>query len=282
MNKLRVYYDKRQSVPKNDSFSPSAGKPALVAEDWSGLAISRCRVRPLSASEISLAHDSRYVKAVLNGTQPNGFGNVDSDIARSLPYTTGSFVSAAIGAIEHNTITASLTSGFHHAGYNSGGGFCTFNGLMIAALYLKKHGYAKKVGILDLDMHYGNGTDQIINQLGIDWITHYTFGGNLVTKENSDEWVKSLRSIVSSFEGCDIVLYQAGADPHINDPLGGVLTDAQLKQRDHVVLSQLTKMGIPVAFNLAGGYQSPIRNVLKIHKTTAIESISILNRRKHG
>jgi hypothetical protein len=61
---------------------------------------------------------------------------------------------------------------------------------------------------------------------------------------------------VRQFADCDVLLYQAGADPHIDDPLGGWLTDAQLAQRDRLVFETCRELGLPVAWNLAGGYQS--------------------------
>jgi acetoin utilization deacetylase AcuC-like enzyme len=69
------------------------------------------------------------------------------------------------------------------------------------------------------------------------------------------------------------MLYQAGADPHVDDPLGGVLTNEQLRMRDRIVFRTAIKLSIPVAWNLAGGYQSPLRKVLDIRDATAIECI---------
>ena len=66
----------------------------------------------------------------------------------------------------------------------------------------------------------------------------------------------------------DIIFYQAGADPHINDPLGGSLTTEQMRKRDELVFKTFSKLGIPVVWNLAGGYQDPIEKVLALHKTT--------------
>ena len=71
---------------------------------------------------------------------------------------------------------------------------------------------------------------------------------------------------------CDVILYQAGADPHINDPLGGWLTTEQLAERDQIVFTMAKRLGIPIAWNLAGGYQTDedggIRPVLDIHDNT--------------
>lgn len=72
-----------------------------------------------------------------------------------------------------------------------------------------------------------------------------------------------------------MVLYQAGADPHVNDPLGGWLTTEQLRERDGLVFSGLKALGIPVAWNLAGGYQldaaGGISPILEIHDNTLRE-----------
>ncbi len=73
-------------------------------------------------------------------------------------------------------MVCSPTSGFHHTGYSHSAGFCTFNGLMATACELRRVGAVKTVGILDCDAHYGDGTDDIINQINIDWIKHRTLG----------------------------------------------------------------------------------------------------------
>ena len=74
---------------------------------------------------------------------------------------------------------------------------------------------------------------------------------------------------------CDIVLYQADADPHVDDLLGGWLTTDQLKIRDHLVFLEALKLGLPVAWNLAGGYQQPLRRVLDIHDQTMEECLTV-------
>jgi acetoin utilization deacetylase AcuC-like enzyme len=65
-----------------------------------------------------------------------------------------------------------------------------------------------------------------------------------------------------------VVLYQAGADPHIDDPLGGFLTTSQMAMRDWKVFQGLKERGIAVAWNLAGGYQSPLSKVVQLHLNT--------------
>ena len=101
---------------------------------------------------------------VLNLTCSNGFGNKSPEVAAALPWVAGSMVAATLTALNNKTVTISPTSGAHHAHYRNGGGFCTFNFLVLAALKAHEAG-AKKVGIIDLDCHYGDGTQDIINTL---------------------------------------------------------------------------------------------------------------------
>lgn len=70
---------------------------------------------------------------------------------------------------------------------------------------------------------------------------------------------------MSEFADCNLVLYQTGADPHINDPLDGWLTGPQLLHRDSRVFAHCRKLSLPEAWNLAGGYQSQLRRVIDIH-----------------
>ena len=74
--------------------------------------------------------------------------------------------------------------------------------------------------------------------------------------------------IFHRFYCCDVVLFQAGADPHVDEPYGWALTSEQLVIRDTIAFVGLKELGIPVAWNLAGGYQVPIQKVLDIHTGT--------------
>lgn len=85
---------------------------------------------------------------------------------------------------------------------------------------------------------------------------------------DAPRFLGALPGIVRAFADCDLVLYQAGADPHVDEPLGGFLDDEQLAQRDAIVFGEARRLGLPVAWNLAGGYQEPLANVLDIHDRT--------------
>ena len=297
---MKVFYMPQQSVASNSSFSPSAGKPEKVLAEWQrlGLDLQVQDFKPCTKAQISLAHSVDYVHGVLSGERANGFGNNSKAVAASLKYTTGSFVAAAVNSVLNRENSASLTSGFHHAGYSHGGGFCTFNGLIVAAQVLRLAGF-KKIGICDLDMHYGDGTENIIEQLGLDYIQHYTFGQHHICADNSSiqrvydedepvsysssrtsasEWLKELPKIVDEFAQCDVLLCQLGADPYINDPLGGVLTMEQMRMRDEIVFKVCAQNQVPVAWNLAGGYTRNFQEVLDIHTQSAKECLKYSNK----
>jgi acetoin utilization deacetylase AcuC-like enzyme len=250
-------------------YSPSAAKPAPVVEAWRELdpAIEIVAPVPVGRDELALAHDRGYVDGVLDGTLPNGFGTRSPEVARSLPWTSGAMLTAARLALRHRGPVAAPVSGFHHAGWDSGDGFCTFNGLVVAARVLLREGVSR-IGILDYDYHYGDGTDDILGVSGDAGIVHYTAGRDWKRPEQARGFLDAIEQHCARMRGCDVVLYQAGADPHIDDPLGGFLTTEELARCDRIVFETLRRLGVPVAWNLAGGYQSPLSKVVAIHANT--------------
>jgi acetoin utilization deacetylase AcuC-like enzyme len=257
-------------VARVESLSPSAHKPSAAVESWASLAMPMTIIAPspVTREELARAHDRDYIDAILDCRAINGFYTRAPDVAASLPYTTGSMLSAAREAISNSLVAVAPCGGFHHASYASNFGFCTFNGLMVTALALKAEGVANRVGILDFDQHYGDGTDNIIETLDVGFITHYTAGEHYSSRDQSSEFLQRVPELVASMSDCSVILYQAGADPHVDDPLGGWLTTEQLAERDRLVFETARKQGIPVAWNLAGGYQSPLRKILDIHDNT--------------
>lgn len=281
---LPVYFTPRM-VAESGGFSPSAAKPAQVVERLraSGLPITVIEPAPVEIDELCLAHERAFVQDVLACRAPNGFGNRSPAIAATLRYTTGAMLSAARHVLDAGGIACAPCSGFHHAGYRSPGGFCTFNGLMTTACALRHTGRVGRVGIVDLDMHYGDGTDEIINELdAASWVEHFTAGSEYTRPEQATAFFAGLPARLDAMRGCDLVLYQAGADPHVDDPLGGWLTTEQLASRDALVFETFTRLGIPVVWNLAGGYQreddGSIPKVLEIHENTARASLAAMTR----
>jgi acetoin utilization deacetylase AcuC-like enzyme len=269
LEQIPVFY-RDEMVAAVESFSPSAGKPRAVVESWRQLSIPIVIISPTPVTHEDLyrAHSAAFVDGIFAGRTANGFGNRDVALALSLPFTSGAMLSAAREAMSNRQVAVAPCSGFHHAHHDAAHGFCTFNGLMVTALALKQAGEVKRVGILDFDQHYGDGTDDIIETLAIDWVVHYTAGREFHDPAQADDFLAVIPNVVASMRGCDVILYQAGADPHIQDPLGGWLTTRQLAERDYRVFATATTLGIPVAWNLAGGYQTPLRRVLEVHDNT--------------
>lgn len=268
---MKVVYRNEQTALGNTGFSPSAGKPGLFVDliksdpeldifaDW----------EPLSREDLYLIHDREHVDAILEGRKPNGFGNTLKTVADSLLYTSGSFYHGARIALQEG-VAISPSSGFHHATYSQSMGFCTFNGLMVTAVLLKKSELVDRIGIIDFDVHWGNGTLDIMHRLHIDYVEHMAFSEHI--GQNYEHWLAGLYAdLEAKFQHCSILLYQAGADPHIDDPLGGELTTAQMRQRDAIVFRFAHNRGIPIVWNLAGGYQQPIEKVLNLHLNTLAE-----------
>jgi acetoin utilization deacetylase AcuC-like enzyme len=271
--RVPVFY-RPEAAADAASYSPSAGKPPQVVADWQarGLPIESRGFDPVDEATLSLAHDAGYVRGVLAGRVQNGFGNRRREVAASLRHTNGAMLAAAREALDNGLVACAPVSGFHHAGYANAQGFCTFNGLMVTALALHREERVRRVGILDLDHHWGNGTEDIIRRLHCDWVHHHSSGRFHPGPADAAAYLERLPTLVSTFMDCDLLLYQAGADAHVDDPLGGWMTDEQLERRDRTVFETAATIGLPVAWNLAGGYQRDeaggIEPVLAIHRRT--------------
>lgn len=266
-----------EMVAKIDSRSPSAHKAKDLVELWIAQEqpIEIRTPAPVSSQDFFRVHDPDFVMSVLSLDERNGFNDFSEELIDSLPFTSGAMLDAAKEAIENGRVAVAPCSGFHHAGYRRCGGFCTFNGLLVAAAVLKDARICNSVAILDCDRHYGDGTDEIIAHLGLTWVKHYSVGKHFWAESSAEAFLGSLSDIICGFEGCDVVLYQAGADPHVDDPLGGWLTTEQMIRRDRIVFETLSDMRLPVAWNLAGGYQTPLSRVLQLHTNTLESCIEV-------
>jgi acetoin utilization deacetylase AcuC-like enzyme len=278
-----IFYRPEMNVADLSCGSPSAGKPAAFMEMLrrNRLASRTKTFEPVTKEDLYLVHDKEFVDGVFDGTILNGFENNDPRVAQACLYTVGSMVAAAQYAHTSWTAVCSPTSGFHHAGYARAGGYCTFNGLMVAAAKLLEGDSRRRVGILDCDMHRGDGTEDILAHKPelSRRICHLTSGRYFYEGERASDffaWLRSSITLLNAF-GCDVVLYQAGADQHIKDPLGGLLTSEEISRRDRMVFNGI-RAG--VAWNLAGGYQTVtgktevqrLAPVLDIHVQTRVQA----------
>ena len=225
MKTIPVFHSPEMSVD-SQGYSPSASKPEKVVADWSkaGLAIDIRPFEPATADELSEVHDRDHVLDVLEGRESNGHGNQILEVSQSCLWTVGSFVAAAHEAIRNGQVACSPTSGFHHAGYDHCGGFCTFNGLIAAAHKMIAKDVA--VAIVDCDRHFGDGTQDIIERLKLeDRVPHWTYGRDVPSGFHWSDFEQQIRQFINDFAeqaapSGRVLLYQAGADVHVNDPLG--------------------------------------------------------------
>lgn len=277
MSRIPVFFDRRMvvDIPLE---SPSPRKPLKVVEQWRRrFDIEVLGFEPATVDDFCLAHARSHVEGVLSLQIANGMDTRDQEVVDSLPWTVGSMVAAARHALRHG-IAVSPTSGFHHAGHDFSWGFCTFNGLLVAALKLLREEGVARVGILDFDQHQGDGSEDIVARLGLDdgRVVHLT--GKSSYPREADAFFAAIPALLDALAGSDVVLYQAGADQHVDDPLGGSLDSAQMRLRDRLVFEFFSARAIPLAWNLAGGYQESvvdgqrsIEKILTIHDATMEE-----------
>ena len=223
--KIKVFYSEDMISYSAYRISPSVTKPRFVAEALlkSGLPVEFQVPEPCSLLDLYQVHDRGYVDGVLSLEIRNGFGSCEKDVADSLVYTTGAMMDAAKYAIKNKTVAAALCSGFHHAFLDYGGGFCTFNGLVIAAMYLLDAELAKKIVIVDCDQHYGDGTQSLLGLHRLEaQVLHITFGEWFHSRRDAPAYLNRVNQLGDDFFKFkpDVILYQAGADSHRDDPLG--------------------------------------------------------------
>ena len=280
---LKVLYSTDMVSNAGRGISPSDRKPlevssALGRTSWP---VEIVAPEPSTLDDICRVHEARFVTDVLELRRPSGFGSISASVARSLPFTCGAFYDSSVLALKEG-ISASLSSGFHHAGPSAPRGFCTFNGLMIAAAQLLHERRAARIAIIDCDYHYGDGTQAIIEAMGLaDRIFHVSFGLTYKRPEQAAAYlahVVQLRVSLAEFEP-DLVMYQAGADTHVDDPLGGLLSTEQMRERDRTMFTIARELCIPITWNLAGGYQierdGSIPRVIQLHLNTFEEALRV-------
>ncbi len=192
----------------------------------------------------------------------NGF-KWDRGIWQMAVNSTAGVLSAVESALKDG-ISGSLSSGLHHADYHGGSGFCTVNGLVVAAKYMTSiHGIGRHIVVLDFDAHNGGGTVNSLRTLDLDEnVDQYDLSTNLFDEyvqddthtitiaTNDEDYLNSVDVILETMGTPDLVLYNAGTDPYPS------ISHADLAYRDQVVFSEAYKANIPVAYVLAGGYTS--------------------------
>jgi len=244
---------------------------------------------PLTRDRAAEVHDPEYVEAVETG-EPGGLAESqgfqwDARLWPMVLASNGGAVAAACAALQDG-VAGSLSSGLHHARYGMGAGFCTFNGLVIAAKAALTAG-AESVLILDLDAHCGGGTASMIaaepriHQLDVavsDYDSYPATGqSRLVLVDSASEYLSSIGRVLDEADrrsdSFDLCLYNAGMDPSEDCSIGGLagITRDILAERERMVFEWCSVRHLPVAFVLAGGYigdQLDEHGLVALHRLT--------------
>jgi acetoin utilization deacetylase AcuC-like enzyme len=258
-------------------------KYRLVHEDWRTRFAGRLafpEFSPASADQLKLVHDASFVDGLLAGTLRNQLTGHDPAGAAAACWSVGGFIAAARSSRASGFPSAHIGSRFHHAGFRRAHAFCTFNGLMVAAAVLKGDGHEGRIGILDLDAHFGDGTQSIVTELNLsDDIGHYSFAHQMLDPEEVNAWLDELPGAILEMHrsGVTILFYNAGVDPHRDDPMvRGVMTTDQIRRRERIVFETCKALSIPVCWMLAGGYQKPLEKVVALHGLAMEECLKSL------
>ena len=184
-----------------------------------------------------------------------------------------------------NGISMNIAGGTHHAFYDRGEAFCMLNDQAIATNYIIQEGLFKKILIIDLDVHQGNGTASLFNSnpnvytLSFHGKKNYPFRKEKSDLDmefddntNDEEYLKVLREtipkVIDQFEP-EFIFYLSGVDVLENDKLGRLsLTINGCKERDRFILEICKNNSIPVQVSMGGGYSVTLKNIIEAHSNT--------------
>lgn len=296
---ITAYHHPGFAAPIGNHVMPMR-KFQLVADGLAGRAFARVEApAPVTPNELGLVHTPAYLDAVRTG-EPRALAESQKFpwsplLWPSVLLTNGGALAAAGRALDDG-IAAAIASGFHHSHADHGEGFCTFNGLVVAAEVLRKAGRLASVAVLDLDLHYGNGTASLCASRP--WLFNCSIYGNDYWQNKAYRDVENVRhpdganhvsialpngsgrktllaalergmANVLAYGRPDLVLYQAGADPYREDPYSPLALDhADLRERDRTVFAWAKRESLPLAWVLAGGYTPELSKVVEVHLGT--------------
>lgn len=248
-----------------------------------------CVPAAVTDTQILRCHDRDYLEKVKRGTlsaaeiRRIGFPWSPFMVERSRR-SAGATVAACLAALEDG-IAVNLAGGTHHACTDHGEGFCVWNDAAIAARDIQARGLAKRVLIVDCDVHQGNGTAQItaddssIFTFSIHGEKNFPvrkFPGDLDLGLADNTGDTDYLNLVEQgvwraifLANADMAIYTSGADPYVGDRLGKLaLTKNGLAARDRLVIGMLRDAGLPVAVTMGGGYANDVDDIVSIHLET--------------
>lgn len=240
-------------------------------------------------SDTFLAHRQEYVEAFVNlsltESQARKIGFIQDKelIDRELTLVKGT-ISGALLAFE-NKIAFNIAGGTHHAYSDRGEAFCMLNDQAIASTFLLKNKWAKKILIVDLDVHQGNGTAEIFrNNPKVFTFSMHGKNNYPFEKEKSDldisfddkttdnQYLSVLKETLYKLiekEKPDFIFYQSGVDVLASDKLGKLALSVEgCAERDTIVFEFCQKYQIPIQCSMGGGYSPDLVTIIKAHTNT--------------
>ena len=238
-----------------------------------------------SVETLRTSHSLEYINHIKNKTldvaaqKKIGFPINDSVVRRSFVATGGTVLASKLAL--DSKLACNTAGGSHHATFNFGAGYCVFNDVAVAANYLKNKGYVKKILILDLDVHQGNGNSEIFqNDKDVFTFSMHCASNYPAKKSKSDmdielsdnmedeEYLNTLNENMKLLNknNYDFVFYVAGVDIHFNDKLGKLkITDEGINKRDQMVIENFFSKQIPLCGVLGGGYNKSFEKLIELH-----------------
>ena len=243
----------------------------------------------LTEEEILLTHTKAYYNKLhhlpLERKEERAIGfPVRTDLIERGKYIAHGTLECAYHAMEAGA-SLNVAGGTHHAYADRGEGFCIFNDIAIASNLLLHREGLKKILIVDLDVHQGNGTAKIFqNENRVFTFSMHGARNYPVRKEKSDLDIglpdgceddfflstleKTLPSLIEQVKP-SFIFYLSGVDVLAADKLGRLgMTLAGCKQRDEIVFAQANKNEIPIAVSMGGGYAEKIADIIEAHSNT--------------
>lgn len=304
---IPLFYDPRYEADIGDHIMPIR-KFRLVAAaiQAEGLSVDFRSPEPVSDEDLLRVHTPEYIEAIRTG-EPRALASSQKfpwspGLAEAVRWTNGGCNAAIFAALQHG-VAGNLASGFHHSHSAYGEGFCTFNGLVVSLERARAEGKVKRALILDMDLHYGNGTASLLaTRPDLHGLSIYGnwYKKNLayrdVTAERAPDtdnawslpvpagadgglYLDILRGALGPAidrARPDVLWYQAGADPYKEDPYSPLNLDhADLRARDEYVFETAKRLGLPVAWVLAGGYTKDTSKVVEVHVNTARAAVQV-------
>ena len=291
---MKAFYSDHFVLPLPAGHRFPMSKYRLLREQVAAHLPTVTLTEPFAATDaqLQLVHKPEYVQSLCNGTltaqqqRVLGFPWSQAMVERSRR-STGATIAACRAALLDGA-AVNLAGGTHHAFADRGEGFCCFNDVAVAARVMQAQGLVRKVLIVDLDVHQGNGTaailacDDSIFTLSIHGEQNFPFRKEssdldvgLCDGTNDEEYLlalhKALEQVDSRF-AADLIIYLSGADVYAGDRLGRLHLSTQgIIKRDAVVLAWAGARKLPVAACMGGGYCPRIEETVAIHFNTVAE-----------